>query len=118
MEINRFDLRDLKKSPPDYIINEIEARNGSSLRYIHETAIKAPCYIINAKRGERGLIMYLPDYDRDTYHRLHTSTIEDVIESVSGKEVIIMTENTSYRLKRTNFTDTFRGVQKLGDFYL
>ena len=115
MELHLKELRDPKKTPSDYVIRDIEPRNGNRLRYLHETVLGAPCYIINAKVGERGLLMCRPDYDFDTYHRLHTSTIEKVIESVGGNEVIIMTRNTNYILERSNFKDTFRGVQHLGD---
>lgn len=99
----------------DYIIEAIEPRRGKELRDIHLDVQGAPCYIVHAKTGERGLLMCKPSYDQQSFHRLHTSTVEDVIESVSGKSVVIMTKNTNYTLKRTNFSDSFRGVQKLGD---
>lgn len=108
-------LRDPNKTPSDYVIEQVEPRRGKSLRYIHAEVDGVPCYIISAKRGERALLMCLCDYDHVKYHRLHTSEVEDVIESVDGKTVIILTHNTSYTLKRTNFSDSFRGVQKFGD---
>lgn len=109
------ELCDPYRTPADYIIDGIEARPGKSLRLLHLEMEKAECYIVNAKRGERGLLMCKLSYDPYRYHRLHTSIVQDVIESVDGRSLIIMTQNTNYILKRINFAGTFRGVQKLGD---
>lgn len=118
MELGRENLsalRDPKLTPADYIVENVEPRRGMPLRDLHMDVMGSPCYIINAKSGERGLLMCLFSYDQERYHRLHTSTIEKVSESVGGEYVVIMTANTNYTLKRTNFSKSFRGVQKLGD---
>ena len=109
------ELKNPRFTPPDYVVEQIEARPGKFLRSLHFEAENAPCYIIHAKVGERALLMCQFDYDPWRYHYLHTSTVEAVIESVDGKSVVIMTQNTNYTLKRTNFTQSFKGVQKLGD---
>lgn len=108
-------LCDPKETQTDYVIEKIEPRRGKSLRFIHTDVENAPCYIVGAQRGERALLMCLLDYDPTRYHRLHTSKVSDVIESCDGKTVVIVTENTYYTLKRTNFSKSFRGIQKYGD---
>ncbi len=94
----------------DYIIKDIKAKNGGTLKHIHTSAIGCECLIADLERGERSLLRVKPDYDPDSFHRIHTSTVLNYTASEDGNNVTIETLNTVYYLERCNFDDSFSGI--------
>lgn len=93
----------------DYIIKEITAKNGGSLRSLHLDALGTECFIADLEKGHRSLLRYKPEYD-DRFHRLHTSLVVDVKANDDESDVVIETLNTTYHLVRSNFDDSFAGI--------
>lgn len=79
-----------------YQISDIKPKSGN-LREVHQSALGRPCYIVSLDPGERGMLMFKPDYDPDEWHRLHLSTIQNVTDD--NGIVSIETRNTVYILQ-------------------
>ena len=82
-----------------YILS-VTMRDGATRRYIHDLADGARAGIMEAKPGHRGWLWYYneydPTFDGSPYHRLHTSVIQSVEHD--GSDIVIVTQNTIYRL--------------------
>lgn len=83
----------------EYVIKEVIPKSGK-MREIHEEVLGRRCYILALEKNQRGLIKFEPSYDPGRLHRLHTSTVIDIIESEDGSRVSIETVNTIYVLER------------------
>ena len=59
----------------DFLISDIQPREGHSLRYLHMDVAGTPCYVEDIQEGTRALIMYKPEYD-SRFHRLHIESAE------------------------------------------
>lgn len=87
-----------------YII-EAKPKEGSMENYVHDEVNGAAGGIMSAEIGERGwLWFYLNDGAEDTFwgprclfHRLHTSTIQNITETDDA--IVIETRNTFYTLR-------------------
>ena len=78
----------------------VTMRPGATRRYIHDVCDGRRAGIMEAEVGKRGWLWYFNDCEEDLvgspYHRLHTSFIESVV--YEGKDIVITTMNTVYRL--------------------
>lgn len=79
----------------DYVMKDVIPKSGI-LRDIHKEVLGCRCYIVALEKGKRGFIKFEPRYDPDSFHRLHTSVIQDWKESEDGSIITIETENTTY----------------------
>lgn len=90
----------LSKIHPKYKL-KVVPKEGTHFNPVHNYVNEATATIIDVKIGERGWIAYLQEeylYD-DSWHRLHTSIIEDVKIDENGN-IIIITQNTYYFLEK------------------
>lgn len=83
----------------EYVIKEVIPKNGR-MREIHEEVLGRHCYILALEKNQRGFIKFEPSYDPGRLHRLHTSTVMDIIEAEDGSQISIETANTTYVLER------------------
>lgn len=95
----------------DFLISDVQPKEGSRFNPIHEAVLGMPCYIEDLGVNTRGLLMYKPDYS-DRFHRLHTSVIKSIHCTDDDKIIEITTLNTVYTLTRINFDpETYVGIQ-------
>lgn len=83
----------------EYVIKEVIPKSGKMLE-IHEEVLGRRCYILALEKNQRGFIKFEPSYDPGRLHRLHTSTVMDIIETEDGSQISIETANTTYVLER------------------
>lgn len=81
-----------------YVIKEVKPRHGS-LRWIHAEVLDRRCYIVEIEVGQRGWIKYEPQDEPGNFHRLHTSTIQEVNYDEAQDRYEIVTMNTVYILE-------------------
>lgn len=95
----------------DYIIKDITAKNCGELTALHMSVMGAECVIADLEKGERSLLKVEPDYNPNSFHRIHTSTVLDYTVSNGGNDVVIETVNTVCHLVCSNFDDaTFTDI--------
>ena len=70
------------------------------------------CYIGYLQTGERAYLNVVPKND-DRFHAIHTSTVDDYMESDNGNLMTIDTMNTRYHLRRAAADEINRTLSRL-----
>lgn len=63
---------------------------------IHEELVGSICYPAYLKPGERGWLLFEYDSVSEVYHKLHTSTVQEVI--YNDDKIVLVTANTTYHI--------------------
>ena len=93
-----FELSKTYKPPAIYIVSEVARKDIESNRQLHDEMRSQLAYPLYLKVGERGWLMFKPQYD-DRFHHVHTSTIASATPWGNGEDtVVIETRNTIYTL--------------------
>lgn len=91
-------MRDFIADRPRYIIDRIEPKDGV-LKSVHETMLGRECQITTLKIGYPGVL--LVDV-ADHIFGLHRIVLSHVLTVDGEDDLRIHTENTVYRLERTD----------------
>ena len=81
---------------PKYTMS-VHPKAGTTYNPLHDEVDGATATIIDLAVGERGWLAYC--FAPDDWHRIHTSTGEDVVVDEYGN-VMVATNNTIYRLAK------------------
>ena len=80
----------------DYIITEIEPKNGE-MREIHKMMLNCECNIINLRLHHSAWFRYYPN--NTTKEKIAYTSVVEKIEYIETGDIIIHTKNTVYLLK-------------------
>lgn len=76
----------------------VEVESFSTYNPVHDNIRDKICYLAYLKEGERGWFLCETDNMFDPIHRIHTSTVKDVLYT-RDNQIIVRTRNTKYVFK-------------------